>query len=198
MESIGDCTAAARLDGKCSEPSAVTEVARAYGFDLLEAPELPLARALAAEVLGDEIASLQSYQTVRSHYGAGIYGFREEQRLTGLSASFALNAQGLRQLKRGQLDSLELDRTLLAAPGEAPAAYYGWGFLGVTRRAAANVVILSRAIHRRLFWATPTYTRAVTEAGMRACLSLGFVHAPGAEPTLLWIAPNAFPPGHAR
>jgi hypothetical protein len=197
MASTPDSSAVV-ADGACRDPEQVNAVAVSYGFELLGGGDLGDARALAAAVLGAQIASLKSYQNVRAIYGAGIYGFREQGKLTGLSASFALNQAGLAALILGRLNTLELEPGFIATPGQAPAAYYGWGFLGVTKRAAATVVLLSRAIHRRLFWATPTYTRAVTEDGMRACHHLGFVRVPGGEPSLLWIAPSAFAPGASR
>jgi hypothetical protein len=194
MKSIVDCVRPT-TDGRCPDPNQITAVAAEFGLALLDGDDVVAARELAASLLGEGIATLESYRTVRGILGSGIFGFFEGGQLTGLSASFSLNEHGLAEVKSGSFDALHLDGNLIAKPGDRPAAYYGWGFLGVTKRAAATVVLLSRAIHRRLFWGVPTYTRAVTPAGMRACLGLGFVPAPGDDATLVWIPPHAFVPG---
>lgn len=186
-------------DGRCSDPHEISAVAREFGFELLTGPAIAEARALAASLLGEGIASVDCYRMVQEIVGTGVFGLRESGGpLVGLSASFPLSQAGLDAIRSNTFDGVDLDCATLSRPGQTPAAYYGWGFAGATRAAASTVLRLSRAIHRRLFWGTPTYTRAVTAEGMRACLGIGFSPAPGDDLTLLWIPPNVYKPTAAR
>ena len=93
---------------------------------------------------------------------------------TGLLAAFPLNTTGFDLLERGEFDAVTLDIALVAGPGEAPAAYYGWAFAATNHDGGRAVMMASVDIHRLLYWAVPTYARAVTADGSRALQRIGF------------------------
>lgn len=181
-------------DGCCCEANAVNAIAQTCGFESLDAAAIRQARALAVSLLGEGIAPVCAYEGVAARVGGGLFGFREAGALTGLNASFPLNAAGLAALQAARFDTINIDVELLARPGERPAAYYGWGLIASTRAGAAAVMRLSYAIHRALYWATPTFARVLTADGRRACARMGFVAASTADPTLVWIPPGRYAP----
>ena len=115
--------------------------------------------------------------------------------ITALLAAFPVNARGLDLLQDGSFDTINIDVSTISSPGETPAAYYGWGFAAATKDGGRAVVKASAQIHRELYWATPTFARAVTADGLRALSSIGFLPTNGADRSLLWIPANLFAPG---
>jgi hypothetical protein len=181
--------------GRCSDPRQVAAVALRHGLTQLDDPQVHAARALAARLVSGEVASGDTFVAVQHASGAAIFGFFEGDVITALLAAFAVDARGLEQLQRGAFDAVSVDVATIAAPGEMPAAYYGWGFAAATKDGGRAVVKASAQIHRDLYWATPTFARAVTADGLRALSSIGFQPTNSADRTLLWIPANAFAPG---
>jgi hypothetical protein len=179
-----------QIQGRCSNPSEVARIAALYGLALLDDAGVSLARELACRLVPGEVAPAATFQAVQRAAGAAVFGFHEAGVLTGVLAAFPLNAKGLEQLTAGGFDALNLDIDLVSRPGQLPGAYYGWGFAASTKDAGRSVVKASVQIHRELYWATPTFARAVTPDGLRALTSIGFRPVRADDEALLWIAPN--------
>lgn len=161
-------------DGKNRLPENVALVAAQHGLGVLDADGIAEARALAAQLIGEGVADVDRFAALQSHFGAAVFGLRQDGVLTGLLAAFPLNAIGLRTLERAAFDAVMLDLAQVARPGEQPAAYYGWGFAATNKDGARAVLRASVDIHRLLYWGVPTFARAVTSDGMRALQSIGF------------------------
>lgn len=183
--------------GACSNPNEVRAVAGRHGLVWLDDGQIGAARSLAARLVSGAVAPESVFSAVQHAAGAAVFGFFENGAISALLAAFAVNARGLAQLQRGVYETLDIDLTTIAAPGEAPAAYYGWGFAASTKDGGRAVVKASAQIHRELYWATPTFARAVTADGLRALSSIGFQQTDTPDRSLLWIPAYAFPPKRA-
>ena len=161
-------------NGRNTLPQNVAAVAAQHRLEVLDAEAIREARALAVGLIGDGVASAQCLICLQSHFGAAIFGLRQEGALTGLLAAFPLNAEGFQALEQGAFDAVALDTALVARPGEEPAAYYGWAFAATNHDGGRAVMMASVDIHRLLYWAVPTYARAVTADGSRALQRIGF------------------------
>ena len=182
------------VSGICADPRQVSAIASQHGLILLDDDEVCAARALAARLVSGEVAPDSAFVAVQHTAGAAIFGFFENAEITALLAAFPVNARGLDLLKRGSFDAINIDLSTIARPGESPAAYYGWGFAAATKDGGRAVVKASAQIHRELYWATPTFARAVTADGLRALSAIGFQPTSSADRSLLWIPANAFVP----
>ena len=181
------------VHGRCSDPRQVSAVAAQHGLALLKEDDIRSARALAARLVSG-VAQESVFIAVQHAAGAAIFGFFETNQITALLAAFPVNARGLELLQRGAYETLNIDLSTISPPGETPAAYYGWGFAAATKDGGRAVVKASAQIHRDLYWATPTFARAVTVDGLRALSSIGFQSTNSADRNLLWIPANAFVP----
>jgi hypothetical protein len=179
-------------DGKNTTPAAVAEVAAMHGLAVLGAPDIVTARTLAAQLIGEGVAPTTCLVSLQAHFPASVFGLHQNGALTGLLAAFPLNRIGLRAVEQARFDAVHLDLAQVAKPGEAPAAYYGWGFAATNKDGARAVLRASIDIHRLLYWATPTFARAVTADGVRALSSIGFCPHPNQQ-GLFFIAPAAAP-----
>lgn len=161
-------------NGRNTLPQNVAAVAAQHGLEILDAEAIREARVLAVQLIGDGVATADSLIGLQSQFGAALFGLRQEGALTGLLAAFPLNAVGLEALERGVFDAVSLDPALVARPGEEPAAYYGWAFAATNHDGGRAVMMASVDIHRLLYWAVPTFARAVTADGSRALQRIGF------------------------
>jgi hypothetical protein len=167
--------------GRNELPANVAAVASQHGLEVLDTESVGQARALAAQLIGEGVASTDRFTALQSHFGAAVFGLRQDDALTGLLAAFPINARGLEAVEQGKFDAVALDMALVARPGERPAAYYGWGFAATNKDGARAVMRASVDIHRLLYWAVPTFARAVTADGSRALQSIGFRPHPSHE-----------------
>lgn len=174
-------------DGRCSNQSEVGRVVGQYGLEALDDDAIRLARALAANLISEHIASADTFIAVQRIVGNAVFGCREANALTGLLACFPVTKEGCVQIMRGDFDAVDVDLGLIAAPGEAPAAYYGWGYAASTKEGGRAVVKASLHVQRELYWALPTFARAVTDAGKRSLCSIGFTPFSETDASLLWI-----------
>ncbi|MCX7359771.1 MAG: hypothetical protein NT015_16740 [Alphaproteobacteria bacterium] len=175
-------------DGRNTLPQNVAVVAARHGLEILDAEAIREARTLAAQLIGEGVATAECLIALQSQFGAALFGLRQEGALTGLLAAFPLNEAGLEALEHGAFDAVALDTALVARPGETPAAYYGWAFAATNQDGGRAVMMASVDIHRLLYWAVPTFARAVTADGSRALQRIGFrPHA--TQAALFVIAP---------
>lgn len=161
-------------NGRNTLPQNVAAVAAQHGLEILDAEAIREARTLAVHLIGEGVASAERLIGLQSQFGAALFGLRQEGALTGLLAAFPLNAPGLDALERGAFDAVALDTALVARPSEVPAAYYGWAFAATNHDGGRAVMMASVDIHRLLYWAVPTFARAVTADGSRALQRIGF------------------------
>lgn len=180
--------------GRCSDRTQIGKVAARFGLQVLDDAGVREGRALAARLLNDEVASEECFLLIHHAVGSALLGFYEDGALTGFMAAFPLNREGHDRLQAGAFDAINLDPRLVAWDGDAPEAYYGWGFVASTKAGGRAVVKASAALHQELFYATPTYARAVTADGLRALSSLGFRPIIWADPRLLYLAPRQLGP----
>lgn len=176
-------------NGRNTLPENVAAVAAQHGLEVLDATAMYEARTLAAQLIGDGVATAERFVALQSHFGAAVFGLRQDGVLTGLLAAFPINAAGLAALEKGAFDAVTLDTALVSRPGEEPAAYYGWGFAATSHEGARAVMLASIDIQRLLYWAVPVFARAVTSDGSRALQRIGFRPHP-TEAGLFLIAPN--------
>lgn len=182
--------------GRCGDAGEIARVGAALGLVRLDDAGVTEGHALATQLLGSGVAPLDQFKSIAASRGALLLGFREAGALTGLMMGFPVNAEGLHQLEDGSFDTLKLDPSLLCWHGEAPAAFYAWGFVASTKEGGRAVVKATAAIRQTLFWATPIFVRAVTADGLRALTSLGFVPHRKSQERFLYLPPLA--PSSAR
>lgn len=183
--------------GRCSSAEAIATVAARSGLVRLDETQITQAHALAHAALGDGVASEATFAAVQRHVGAAVFGYFDEGALSGVLASFPLNEAGHHALRSGVFDTVNVDLSGLCKDGEAPDAYYGWGFVATTPKAGIAVVRASGAIYSTLFWNTPTYARAVTAAGKRALLLLGARPTDWGDASILEFTPLTSRPGRS-
>lgn len=173
--------------GACSDPGKVAVLSQSYGLRPLRPREIERARALAADKISDRIASVDLFGAVQALTQASIFGFTEDARFTGVMAVLPLRQAALPALDAGDFNGAAFDLDLVAPSGEAPAAWYGWGFAASTNAAGRAVVRAGMALQRELYWGVPAFTRAVTAAGARATLLMGYRPLRSSDPLYLWI-----------
>jgi len=184
---------ASATQGRNTLPSHVAAVAAVHGLEALDADGIRDARALAAQLIGEGIATDGHLAALQAHFGASIFGLRQDGALCGLLAAFPLNEAGLEAVEQGRFNAVALDLALVARAGEQPTAYYGWGFAATNKDGARAVLKASVDIHRLLYWAVPTFARAVTADGVRALQSIGFIASN--QDGLFQIPPNMISAG---
>ena len=169
-------------------------VLQELGLTPAETDDLPRARALAAQLIGPDIASADSLAAVhRRSGGVAVFVFREEVGVTGVMAWAPLSRLGFGALVGERFNGLDPDPLHIAAADEHPAAAYGWGMAGATSDARRAVVAGSIALYERILTDVPWFSRAATPDGRRVILGkFGFSPAPASTNGLLvrWPLPQ--------
>jgi hypothetical protein len=157
----------------------------AIGMEPATFTDLSAGRALAADMIDPKIAPEQVLRTIHARNGAGLYVFREEGEVTGMLALVLLNAAGFAALCDNTFTPLAPALDHVAALAEAPAAVYGWGSAGRTRRAAAKVVLATATACNTL--PCPSFARGTTDAGLHVLTRrLGMTPYPVSRTGLVW------------
>lgn len=182
--------------GKCTDRDDVARLAAGFGLEVLQGADIALARDVGAAMIGPNLASAATLQRIEEHARAVVFGYREAGRLTGMMALLPLNARGHEALQLGAFDAREPDLDAVAQPGETPHCYYAWGIAALSKDAARALIKASSALHARLFWDIPSYTRAATGDGLRLMTSFGYRPLSLSDPNLL-VAPAPGQPGQA-
>lgn len=186
-------TSSAHPTGICTDRTLVARLAAAFGLEVLQADDIATARAIGAAMIGAELASAETLIMCEHAAEAVVFGYREAGALTGMMALLPLNARGHAQIEAAAFDAQAPALDLVARPGEAPSAYYAWGIAATSKEAARRMIKTSAALRRLLFWAIPTYTRAVTDDGLRLMSSFGYRPFTDKDPHLI-MAPAPGPP----
>ncbi len=138
------------------------------GLRLATGEDIAEAHALAAHMVGPAIASLEVMLRVQAHTGCTCFAMRSaEGRLIGALAVIPLSARAGPSLARGDFDGLSPPDAMLAGPGDAASAFYGWGMAGLTPRSRAAVVCGAMRLQREIYGDLPFYARAATSEGER-------------------------------
>jgi hypothetical protein len=144
---------------------------------------------LAAEHIGDRVATLESLRLMRALFPPAVLVFAEYGRVTGVLGTLPLTARGRDALVDGKLDLARLGRTDVAETFEASHGLYAMGIVAITG-AAARAVVSGVVRLRERFAFLPFYARPLTAAGRRVLVErLGC--APVAGTSLYWSPPTA-------
>lgn len=149
---------------------------------------MPAARALAAELIGGDLVTVETLQRVQDYTQGAIFVAHEEGIVTGVLAWVPFNAAGADAMARLQFDIFDPAPEHMARPDEVVCGNYGWGVAGSTKASARRLRDGSAAMSPH-FDHVPRYGRAVTDAGRRyLCDLLGYRDLPGSK-GLLWLPP---------
>jgi hypothetical protein len=146
-------------------------------------------RALAARLIGPDIASEETLAAIFARTGYGFYVVREEGAIAAVLALIMLNDAGLSAMQRGSFDTLSPHPIHACGPFEAPVAVYGWGVAGSSRETAHAIAEACRTA-RAAAPELPFFARAATDAGRRLLMEkMAFRPYPGSMNGVLWWAP---------
>lgn len=176
-------------------PERICEVTSTFGLVLADLDQIRQARAISAALVGEGVAATETFVAVQQITQSSVFVYCEDGAVTGVLGLFFLRQAGLDAIEKGAFDAVNLDLDLVARPGEAPAAGYGWGFAATTHAGGRAVVKASAALRDTLFWGLPAFTRTATPDGVRVILgSLGYKPYGQGQTTLVWLpALNAAP-----
>jgi hypothetical protein len=176
--------------GKACRPSGLSvrlrEALEPLGAAEAAPADIAEMRALAARLIGPEIASEQTLRTIHARTGYGFYVVREEGRIAAVLALIMLNGLGLDAMGRGLFDTLSPSPGHAARPDENPVAVYGWGVAGSSREHATAIVNACKTA-REAAPELPFFARAATDAGRRLLTEkMAFRPYPGSSNGVLW------------
>lgn len=182
--------------GACTDRSMVASLAASYGLEALAAGDIVTARDIGAGLIGQSLASAETLIAIQRTAESVVFGYREDGALAGMMALLPLREPAIAALLEGRFDACSPDMDLVARPGEAPACYYAWGIAATSKTAARAMIQASAALRRTLFWAIPSFTRAVTDDGRRLMASFGYRPVSDVDPHLI-MAPATGRPSEA-
>jgi hypothetical protein len=158
--------ASSRLD-----PQAMLAFAGGLGMDAPHDGELPIARDLAARMMGQEVVGVATLRAVQAVQPAATLVFRENGIVTGVSGQLLLRPEAAPAIFAGTFDAMQVDLTYLSRPGEIAALGYYWGVAASTRKAAGAVIGFTKRLREALFADLTIFTRAVTPVGRQTALN---------------------------
>lgn len=174
--------------GRGNDPKRVAEICAQFGLELARDDDIRAGRAIAAQLIGDGIATAETFIAMQRLTGASVFVLRENGVVTGMLGLFMLREAGLKAIEDGVFDAINPDWNMVALPGEEPAAGYGWGFAATTEAGGRAAVKASVALQRQLFWGIPSFTRTATPDGVRVILGpMGYRIYREDDPTLVWV-----------
>ena len=170
-------------------PTDIFDIASPLGLAEPDPEEVEAGRAVAAKLIGAELALPHTYLQIRRHSGVCPLVYREAGEVTGMMALLLLNAKGHAALRDGHFNVHTPSVSHLSALGTPVSAAYGWGFAATTKDAGRAVVGATDIMQRKLFKSIDCYTRAATPDGVRVLRDkLGYVPVPWNDETgLIWI-----------
>lgn len=171
-------------------PDALTGGLAPFSVTLSNDRECEIARALAAELITPNVASVAVLKRVQRLTRASVYSHREDGETTGVLAIVPLSPAGLAAVEDRSFDPIDPADAHLCLPGEPLAGVYGWGMAARSKDAGRAVVKATVAMHE--FWPeTPFFTRAATPDGVRLITGKwGFVPHTAAGDDLLVLLPR--------
>ena len=146
-------------------------VGEALGMAAPTDDEMPIARDLAATLMGQEVVSVETLRAVQAIQAAATLVYRQDGEITGVSGQLLLRLSAVKPLLAGEFDALNLETDYLTRPGELPALGYCWGVAASTKPAAGAVIGFSKRVRELLFDDLTIMTRAVTPVGRHTALN---------------------------
>lgn len=169
----------------------IVECVAGMGLYPARKTEITRARALAADLIGRDIATTATLWRVQAvSRGSVLVARRASPQgavgVAGVLATLLLRAAGRRAIETGRFDGVNVDISLIARPGEPPAAFYAWGIAAIDKEAARSLVAGAAGLSR-LFSFIPRFARAATEAGARTLTDrMGYQPVSGVA-DLFWL-----------
>ncbi|HSV04254.1 MAG TPA: hypothetical protein VLI41_13735 [Phenylobacterium sp.] len=164
-----------------------SELAR-FGIVPAKPSEMRAARALASELIGGDLVTVETLQRVQAYTGCAIFVAHEDGIVSGVLAWVPFNAAGAAAMRRLRFNIFDPAPQHMASPAEVVCGNYGWGVAGATKATAKRLREGSAAMSPH-FDHVPRYARAVTDAGRRyLCDLLGYRELPGSD-GLVWLPP---------
>ncbi len=158
----------------------------ATGFTPASSDEVGDGRAIAAQLMGHDVAPLATILDIQAMQPASSLVWRASGKVAGLVATLLLIPSAEPTLANGDFDGLAPRDELLARPGDAVGFYYIWGIAGATKEASAAVMELSRRLRFDALADLTAYAVAATPAGRRAGVNqLGFRPVRGPDDSLV-------------
>lgn len=160
--------------GRCSNPTAILEVAALFDLRQASATDIVDGLALASSRVDAPLASAATFTAVQAVAPAAILVHRPHGKVTGLLATLPLSAEALARLRAGALDTRNPAPDELLKPHQPAAASYTWIVAASSPTSAKALVQGMAAIHSLLTWQLVACARAVTADGARVLTSFGF------------------------
>ncbi len=160
-----------RLPG---EANRLDRILKAHRMRAIHAHEIPLVRALAADLLGLEPAPLSVMARVERWTHLTFFVRITDRKITGFLAVIPLTRSGHQALLTGKLTGCDIEKAWVAAPGQPFEAGLLWGMGGGTARDQTSILLALMAIWKKLYPSMPTYSRAATPLGLRLMRRLGY------------------------
>lgn len=153
-----------------------------FGFRIADPEELTAGIAVAEALMGACIAPLHVVARIQAQTGVSTWVTGSP--VDGFFLFVPLSGAGVRAVRTGTFIPAETKTSQLALKGSACRGIYVGVCAGATHAARRNVMTVSAVMRFEIFASVPCFSRAVTEDGARAMLSLGFQPVHGGMPDL--------------
>ena len=175
-------------------PDAIRQCVARDGLVPMNGAVLPAAGELAGAAVGPSIVRRADFLAVDTISGCTAFAYLGREGFAGALAVIPLRRQGLEALRADRFNGVRPDLDMVARPGEAAAAIYGWGIVGSGPRSRAAVLRAVDRLRRELTFEVPWYCRAATDDGARVILGrLGYAPVPGSASGLFVSEPLSLP-----
>jgi hypothetical protein len=151
------------------------------GFSLADHATVAEGRDVAAQLVGERIATTEIMWAVQTRSGCAAFAAREpDGGLCALISVLPLLEDGERALDDGSFDGLVPPLAVIARPQDEPVAFYIWGAAGLTWRGRNQALAASVALQREVYPHLPCFARGATSDGERVLQSrMGAMPAAG-------------------
>jgi len=164
----------------------------AHGFSPPDAAEARAGRVMAGELMGHDVAEVETILALLALQPGSTLVFREDARVTGFASTLLLKSGAKAELLADRFDGLSPQGALLCGPDDPVGLYYVWGVAGSTKAATTAIMRLQAALRYATLANLTAYALAVTPAGRRAGLTqLDYLPARGPDDALIVGAPTA-------
>jgi hypothetical protein len=154
--------------------------------------EIVEAQALAARLIGPDIAPPEILRRVHESTGIGVFVAREDSAVIGVLAFVPLTAEGLAAVRSDAFNGLDPADGHIAMRGSDLVGLYAWGVATAYPRAARRLAAAYDAMVKLAIPQLPVFARPATLLGERLLIRrMNFKPYPGSATRLVWIAPYA-------
>lgn len=171
---------------------AVLAAGAALGFSPPGRAEAEAGRLMAGDLMGHEVASVETILAVLALQPGSTLVFREGSQVTGFASTLLLRPGADTELLADRFDGLQPPEALLCRAEDPVGLYYVWGVAGSTKAATTAIMRFQAALRYETLAELTAYAFAVTPAGRRAGLTqLDYRPARHADDALIVGAPTA-------